>query len=97
LKRKRFYLNAGKLSNVSKYPVAGFWLGSVWAPINYMLLKGLEKYGFHDFAYQASVRYLRGMEAVYRKTGTVWENYNPDEYVASHRAAPDRIDPGDPG
>jgi hypothetical protein len=31
------------------------------------------------------------MEAVFTKTGTVWENYNPDEYVESKRANPDFV------
>ena len=69
----------------------GYWLGSVWAPTNYMMIKGLEKYGFFDSAYEASVAYLRGMAAVFRKTGTVWENYNPDQYVESRRANPDFV------
>lgn len=71
--------------------IDGYWLGSVWAPTNYMIIKGIEVFGFYDFSYEASVRYLRGMEAVFSKTGTVWENYNPDEYVKSKRANPDFV------
>lgn len=72
-------------------PIDGYWLGSVWAPTNYMIIKGLENYGYNDFAYKASVRYLKGMDAVFKQTGTVWENYNPDEYVKSEYAKPDFV------
>jgi glycogen debranching enzyme len=69
----------------------GYWLGAVWAPTNYMILKGLENYGYHDLAYQASKKYLKGMHEVFQKTGTVWENYNPDKYVRNERAKPDFV------
>ncbi len=55
-----------------------YWRGSVWAPTNYMIIKGLEQYRFHDFAATATAKYLDGMHAVFRKTQTVWENYAPD-------------------
>ncbi|GAM59082.1 putative isomerase [Vibrio ishigakensis] len=28
-----------------------YWRGGVWAPTNYMVLKGLEKHGYHDLAF----------------------------------------------
>ncbi len=56
----------------------GYWLGAVWAPTNYAIIKGLERCGYGDFATEASARYLEGMEAVFRDTGTVWENYAPE-------------------
>ena len=79
-------------ADFNKYnPVDGYWLGSVWAPTNYMIIKGLENFGFFDFSYLASVKYLRGMGKVYNQTGTVWENYNPDSYNKSERAKPDFV------
>ncbi len=56
----------------------GYWLGAVWAPTNYAIIKGLERCGYGDFAAEASARYLEGMEAVFQETGTVWENYAPE-------------------
>lgn len=64
-------------------PDGQYWLGSVWAPTNVMVIKGLEKYnlfGFDEFAALAAETYLDGMYKVFTKTGTIWENYAPDAY-----------------
>jgi glycogen debranching enzyme len=59
-------------------PYGEYWLGGVWAPTNYMVIKGLENYGYNEFAYQATERYLNGLYNVYKSTGTLWEAYAPD-------------------
>ena len=59
-------------------PNGGYWLGGVWAPTDYMIIKGLERYGYEDFASEATDKYLEGMAAVFKNTGTVWENYAPE-------------------
>ncbi|MEE9167121.1 MAG: trehalase family glycosidase [Candidatus Neomarinimicrobiota bacterium] len=61
-------------------PDGGYWLGSVWAPTNVMIVKGLENYGYEDFATEATENYLTGMAEVFEKTGTVWENYAPESF-----------------
>ncbi|HMA63477.1 MAG TPA: trehalase family glycosidase [bacterium] len=66
-------------------PDGNYWRGSVWAPTNVMIIKGLEKYGYEKFAHQATEKYLKGMYNVFQNTGTVWENY-----------APEKLQPGDP-
>lgn len=63
----------------------GYWLGGVWAPTNYMVLRGLTKYGYHDLAYEIACDYLKNVVEVYEKTGTLWENYSPER--ASQGAA----------
>jgi glycogen debranching enzyme len=65
-----------------------YWLGGVWTPTNVMILKGLERYGresdngtdytFNEFASAAAEKYLDGLSIVYKKTGTLWENYSPE-------------------
>lgn len=55
-----------------------YWNGSVWAPTNYMVLRGLEKYGYEDLAYDIAVNHLDAVTRVYRDTKTVWENYAPE-------------------
>lgn len=55
-----------------------YWKGGVWAPTNYAIIKGLEKYGYNDFAAESTEKYLDGMAHVFKKTGTVWENYSPE-------------------
>jgi len=62
-----------------------YWCGGVWAPTNYAIIKGLERAGYEDFAMESTLRYLAGMADVFKKTGTVWENY-----------APETMDPGAP-
>ncbi len=71
--------------------IGDYWLGSVWAPTNYAIIKGLENYGYYDFAYEASLKYLDGMKAVFEKTGTVWENYSPDSLKQGDRANRDFV------
>jgi hypothetical protein len=62
-------------------PEGGYWKGGVWAPTNVAIIEGLRRYGYHEFAAHATVRYLTGMYAVFQKTGTVWENYAPASFA----------------
>jgi hypothetical protein len=59
-------------------PNGGYWHGAVWAPTDFMIIKGLEKCGYEDFATEATDKYLTAMSAVFKDTGTVWENYAPE-------------------
>ena len=71
-----------------------YWLGGVWAPTNVMVIKGLEKYNkaeFDEFAVLAVSTYLDGIYKVYKKTGTIWENYSPEEYSRGFPAKPDFV------
>ena len=56
----------------------GYWRGAVWAPTNYMLLRGLTKNGFDDLAAEIGRNHLENVVESYLKTGTLWENYSPD-------------------
>ncbi len=69
----------------------GYWLGSVWAPTNYAVIKGLRQAGFGDLAREATIRHLDQMTAVYRETGTLWENYAPDYPQPGRPAAKDFV------
>ena len=68
-----------------------YWLGSVWAPTNVAIIKGLEKYGYDEFATTAAEKYLDGIYRVFQKTGTLWENYAPDEYTRGVWSRPDFV------
>jgi len=59
-------------------PAGGYWRGSVWAPTETMVIRGLENYGYGDLAREIAVRHLDQVAKVYEKTGTIWENYCPD-------------------
>ena len=55
--------------------------GSVFPPFNYMIIKGLEKYGRFDLARESAIRHLYyvldGLHPEDRKRGTLWEAYAP--------------------
>ena len=63
------------------YEDAGkYWRGGVWAPTNYMVLKGLDKYKNFELAHEIAMDYLRAVVDVFKKTDTLFENYAP-EYI----------------
>ena len=68
-----------------------YWQGGVWAPTNVMIIKGLQRYGYEDFAAEATEKYLKGMAAVLKKTGTVWENYAPEFWEPGKPAKPNFV------
>ncbi len=59
----------------------GYWRGSVWAPTNYMILRGLEHNGYDALAHDIARACVDHVTRVFLDTGTVWENYAP-EYPA---------------
>jgi glycogen debranching enzyme len=72
-------------------PTGGYWRGAVWAPINTMVIRGLQRYGKHDLARQIARDDLRIVAEVFKRTGTVWENYAPDAAQPGDRAKPDFV------
>ena len=56
----------------------GYWLGAVWPPTNYMILRSLSKIGEDDLAFEIAESHLRNVWAVFNKYGTVYENYSPE-------------------
>ena len=61
-------------------PDGGYWLGSVWAPINYMVVSGLRAAGRRALAREIAARHLDGMAELLgtEKYDTIWECYSPD-------------------
>ena len=55
-----------------------YWLGGVWAPTVYMVLKGLSEYGKEDLARELAKKVYKNVAVVFEATGTFWENYAPD-------------------
>lgn len=55
-----------------------YWRGGVWAPTNYMVLKGLKKNGFDALAHDIARNCLENVVEVFRKDGTIYENYAPE-------------------
>jgi glycogen debranching enzyme len=75
----------------SYVPTGGYWLGGVWAPTNYMVVKGLAANGYADLARQSAERYLDQLAEVAARTGTLWENYCPESPAPGCPARPDFV------
>lgn len=58
-------------------PRGGYWRGSSWAPTTLMAIDGLANAGFVQDSRNAATLYVRRMSEVFRRTGTIWENYAP--------------------
>ncbi len=72
-------------------PDGGYWKGSIWAPTNYMILKGLERYGYHDLAREIGKCHVDNVVEVFRQTGTLWENYGPEKAAKGNMAKADFV------
>jgi Trehalase len=70
-------------------PAGGYWKGSVWAPTDTMVMRGLENYGYHALAREIALNHLNVVAQVFEETGTIWENYAPDAAAPGKPARPD--------
>ncbi|MBL0183165.1 MAG: hypothetical protein IPP96_13045 [Chitinophagaceae bacterium] len=66
-----------------------YWLGSVWAPTNYMILRGLLRYNENNIAGRLARQYYWAVAEVYKQTGTFFENYAPDAVSKGNQSRPD--------
>lgn len=55
-----------------------YWLGGVWSPTNYVVLRGLTVWNQHDLAYEIALNHVENVAEIFNKTGTLWENYAPE-------------------
>jgi glycogen debranching enzyme len=69
----------------------GYWCGAVWAPTNYMVLKGLRANNFGALAHIIARNHLDNVVQVFEDTGTVWENYAPEAPAPGDPAKPDFV------
>lgn len=63
----------------SYYNDKGYWNGPVWVQWNYLIMLGLQDYGYYAEARQLVDRVARGMISVLKETHNLWEFYSPDE------------------
>jgi glycogen debranching enzyme len=69
-------------------PGGSYWKGSVWAPTTYMVLKGLEEIKNYDLAYEIARNHHDNVVNVYKNTGTLWENYAPEQITQGNMSQP---------
>lgn len=72
-------------------PAGGYWRGSVWAPTNYMVLRGLTANGMHDLAHEIGLNHHEQVVRVFEQTGTLWENYAPEKPDRGSTSAPEFV------
>ncbi len=70
-------------------PEGAYWLGSVWAPTNYMVIRGLVRYGQTAVARRLVQRYYGAVAALFERDGTFYENYAPDAVERGSQSQPD--------
>lgn len=58
------------------------WRGGVWVNINYIVAEGLEKCGFFNEAEILRDKTVAMVNKWYKKTGTVFEFYDPEDSIA---------------
>ena len=75
----------------SYLPNGGYWCGSVWAPTNYMVLKGLEKHGYHRLSFDIAKNCLENVVEVYNDTNTLWENYSSENTDQPEKSLPNMV------
>ena len=68
-----------------------YWCGGVWAPTNYMVLRGLSQYGENVLAIEIAKNHYENVLKVYQETGTFWENYAPEAADKGERSKPDFV------
>ena len=68
-----------------------YWCGGVWAPTNYMVLKGLRATGYGSLAHLIARNHLDNVVQVFEDTGTVWENYAPEAPLPGTPSKPDFV------
>jgi hypothetical protein len=69
----------------------GYWVGAVWAPTDKMVMAGLENYGYTDLAREIALNHLRNVVAVFKESGTIWENYAPQQVAHGEPAKGDFV------
>lgn len=66
-------------------PDGGYWQGSIWAPTNYMVLRGLTNNKKDSLAFEIALNHYNNVIEVFNATGTLWENYAPDKVHGNNR------------
>jgi alpha,alpha-trehalase len=81
----RRFENRGGLATTDSLPVGQFVLGTMptqwaypngWAPLHYIVIKGLERYGYHQDARRIAMKWLKSNLSWFDKYGVFLEKYN---------------------
>jgi alpha,alpha-trehalase len=85
VKALRRFENKGGLATTDALPVGQFVLGSMptqwaypngWAPLQYIVIKGLERYGYHADARRIAMKWLKTNLSWFNENNVFLEKYN---------------------
>jgi alpha,alpha-trehalase len=85
VKALRRFENKGGLAATDSLPVGQFVLGTMptqwaypngWAPLHYLVVRGLERYGYHQDARRIAQKWLKTNLAWFNQDGVFLEKYN---------------------
>lgn len=85
VKALRRFENKGGLATTDVLPVGQFVIGSMptqwaypngWAPLQYITIRGLERYGYHEDAKRIAMKWLKGNLQWFAENGVFLEKYN---------------------
>lgn len=85
VKALRRFENKGGLATTDALPVGQFVLGTMptqwaypngWAPLHYVVIRGLERYGYHQDARRVAMKWLKTNLNWYNQNGVFLEKYN---------------------
>ncbi|HPH94859.1 MAG TPA: trehalase family glycosidase [Anaerolineaceae bacterium] len=72
----RFLYPGGLVTTLDKKEGRQWAYPNGWAPLQWLVDAGLEKYGFSETAREIRKRWCRNCEKVFEQTGVMWEKYN---------------------
>ena len=85
VKALRRFENKGGLATTDSLPVGQFVLGTMptqwaypngWAPLHYLVVRGLERYGYHQDARRIAQKWLKTNLSWFNRDGVFLEKYN---------------------
>jgi alpha,alpha-trehalase len=85
VKALRRFENKGGVATTDALPIGQYVLGSMptqwaypngWAPLQYIVIKGLERYGYHEDAKRVAMKWLKNNLDWFNEHGVFLEKYN---------------------
>ncbi len=68
-----------------------YWVGGVWPSTNYMVISGLVDKGYRQLAWDITMNHYKNVLEVYKKTGTFFEYYAPENAEPGFMARKDFV------
>jgi alpha,alpha-trehalase len=80
----KFLRPGGLVTTLQSAPDKQWAWPNGWAPLQWIVVEGLSRYGFHHQADDARRRWCDNCATVFNQTGAFWEKYNVIELAATH-------------